>query len=309
MSAYFWLQFTIYNRKLKEFGVPPILAYFLLGIIFFYFSKLLFEKVEYGSYLYAFFPIILVVQSSEVNKNDFLRLIFSRKIFYMIKLIENLIITLPFLLGLLYFKLYLIATTLLILIVALVFVSFRKTYQITIKTPFSKHPFEFCIGFRKNILIFIGCYFLAYMGIEVSNFNLTLFSLFATQLTCLSFYFLPEDIFYVWMYSFNPKEFIRYKFKVAVAYSSILTFPIFISTLIFFPEEIWIVLGVMILNVVIMLAGIIAKYAAYPDKISIRETILLLFIVWLPPLLLFVIPYLYSRSLKKLKTILHDSDN
>ena len=48
----------------------------------------------------------------------------------------------------------------------------------------------------------------------------------------------------------------------------------------------------------------LAKYSVYPEKLNIRFGIVLALTVWLPLLLVLIIPYLYIQSTKKLKEIL-----
>jgi hypothetical protein len=47
----------------------------------------------------------------------------------------------------------------------------------------------------------------------------------------------------------------------------------------------------------------LAKYSEFPEKLTIKHFILFGITIWLPPLLL-LLPYLYIRSIKKLKVIL-----
>ena len=52
IKEYFKLQFKMSNRRLMEFGVPPIVAYFVLFVLFFYLSTLLFKRTEYAALIY-----------------------------------------------------------------------------------------------------------------------------------------------------------------------------------------------------------------------------------------------------------------
>ena len=210
----------------------------------------------------------------------------------------------PFLLILMYYKAYLFSVFLIIISCLSVFYTLNNKYTFTLKTPFYKYPFEFCIGFRKTFYIFIICYFLTYIAVDVANFNLAIFSLLLIQFTCLTFYIYPENIFYVWNYSLNPKEFIRYKFVTAIVYSTILCLPIILCLILFFPNEALISIGILILSYFFILTGMLAKFTAFPDEISIREGVILLFLIWFPALLILIIPYLYFQSIKNLKAIL-----
>jgi hypothetical protein len=51
----------------------------------------------------------------------------------------------------------------------------------------------------------------------------------------------------------------------------------------------------------------LAKYSEFPEKLTIKHFILFGITIWLPPLLLLLVPYLYIQSIKKLKVILQIS--
>lgn len=304
MKEYFKLQFRIANRRLSEFGVPPTIAYTVLFFLFFYLSIELFKRTKYAGLIYIFVAISFIISLAEENKIDSLKLIFSRSNFLKIRFLENMSITVLFSAILIYNREYLLSFFLFLISSFSVLFTFNRKNNFTIKTPFYKYPFEFCIGFRKTFFIFILCYFLTYIAVDVANYNLAIFSLLVIQFTCLTFYVFPENIFYVWNYSLNPKEFISYKFKIAVLYSSILCLPTILCLIIFFQNEILLSLGILILSYFFILTGMLTKYAAFPDKISIREGVILVFLIWFPPILVLIIPYLYIQSIKNLKTIL-----
>lgn len=304
MKEYFKLQLRIINRHLTEFGVLPLFVYVIAPFLFFYASNNLFLKTDYASIIYSFFGLILIFQFGEVKKNNFLKLTFHKAEYLKIRIIENSFIICPFVFFLIYKQFYLEAILLLSVGVSLAFVTFNNNFSFTIKTPFFKHPFEFCIGFRKTFFVFLIAYFLTYISIDVNNFNLGIFSLLLVQFTCLNFYTIPESSFYVWIYSMSPKEFIKYKYRTIILYSTLLCLPIIISLAIFFTKDIYIILGILCLSYLFILTGMLAKYAAFPDKISIREGVVLGFLVWFPPTLILILPYLYVQSLKKLKEVL-----
>lgn len=304
IKEYFKLQLKMTNRRLSEFGVPPIIAYTFIFFIFFYLSIELFKRTEHAGLIYTFVGISLLIRLTEENKINFLKLIYSKIDFFKIRLLENLSITFPFLVILIYNKAYLLSVFLFLISCILTFYAFNKKYNFIIKTPFYKYPFEFCIGFRKTFFIFILCYFLTYVAVDVDNYNLAIFSLLLIQFTCLTFYISPENIFYVWIYSLNPKEFIYYKFRIAIFYSTILCLPTILCLLLFFQNEILISLGILVLSYFFIFTGMLAKYTAFPNEISIREGVVLVFLIWFPPILVLIIPYLYFQSIKNLKTIL-----
>jgi hypothetical protein len=304
MKEYFKLQLRILNRHLIEFGVNPGLVYVVVVFLFYHLSIKLFNEITYAPIVYTFISISFIVKIAEEDKVKFLKSVFTKEVFLKIRFIENIFISIPFLAFLLFYKEFLFSVILFSISLLFVFINFNRKSNFTIKTPFYKHPFEFCVGFRKTFLVNIFAFFLCFMAIKVNNLGLGIFSFLLIQLTCLLFYTEPENSYFVWIYSMNAKEFIRYKFRIIVLYSSILCLPIIISLLIFFPTEYALIIGILCLSYLFILTAMLAKYAAFPDKITIREGVILAFLAWFPPILILVIPYLYFESVKKLNTIL-----
>jgi hypothetical protein len=142
------------------------------------------------------------------------------------------------------------------------------------------------------------------MSIVVSNFNLGIFSLIVTIMGCATYFTNSETKFYIWIYSLNPKEFLYAKTKMIVLYTTILCLPILISLSIFFYNKIDIILGIQCIGYLFIYMTMLAKYSIYPEKLNIRFGIVIALTIWLPPILILIIPYLYIESTKKLKEIL-----
>jgi hypothetical protein len=304
MKEYFTLQLRMLNRQLTELGIEPIIGYSVGVFAFIGLSIQLFEKTLYAEYVYLFLTLSFVIKLSEVSRNDFLKLCFSKIEYMKLRIIENLIMATPFMAFLIFQNKYLISTLLLLSTGFLTTIDFKNKSNFTIPTPFYKHPFEFTVGFRINFFIYLFAYFLTFMSITENNFNLGIFSLILALITCLNYYVNSEKAFYVWIFSLTPKEFISYKLKNIVQYSTFLCLPIIVSLSIFFSSKIDIILGFQCLGYLFIFTTMLAKYSVFPEKLNIRFGIIFALTVWLPPLLLLIIPYLYIQSTKKLNKIL-----
>ena len=73
LQQYFGLQLTMFKRQLIEFGLNPIVGIIFILLGFFGFSIYLFTKTEYANYLYIIVALGMVLQYSEINRNDFLK--------------------------------------------------------------------------------------------------------------------------------------------------------------------------------------------------------------------------------------------
>ncbi len=304
MNEYFTLQFKMLNRQLKQLGIEPIIGYVVGLFAFIVISIKLFEQTPFAEYIYVIAGWTLIIKLNEVKRNDFLKLCFSTREYIKLRIVENGIAALLFVAFLVFQEKYLSSILLFISACLLSLIDLKTKSSFIMPTPFYKRPFEFIVGFRTNFFVFFFAYFLTFMSINVNNFNLGIFSLIMTFLCCLNYYMSTEDEFYVWIFSLTPKEFLRYKFINSIKNSTILSLPVIISLALFFQEKIDIILGVQCLGYLFIFTTMLAKYSVFPEKLNIRFGIVIALTIWLPPLLLLIIPYLYLQSINRLKEIL-----
>lgn len=304
MKEYFGLQFKMLNRQLTEWGIEPVIGFVVGFLAFIGISMKIFEQTQYAEYLYIALALSFVIKYNDTNRNDFIKLCFSKTDYFRIRLTENMIVSIVFILFLLFKEKYLSAVLLLISSCVFAIVDLKNKSSFTLATPFYKHPFEFVVGFRTNFFIYFLAYFLTMMSISYNNFNLGIFSLILALLSCLIYYLNSEDAYYVWIFSLTPKEFIRYKLRNIIQYSTILCLPIIIILSLFFYKKIDVILGFECLGYLFIFTTMLAKYSMFPDKLNIRFGIVFALTLWFPLLLLLIIPYLYIQTTIKLKEIL-----
>lgn len=304
LKQYFGLQLSMLKRQLIDLGVNPILGFIIILTGFYCFSYYLFYKTEYANYLYVFIALTIVFKYSGINRNDFLKFIFSTKDYIKIRVLENLITVTPFIIFLCFNKELYITFLLIVLSFFITLMNTNKQIALTIPTPFYKKPFEFIIGFRIWIGVFLFAYFLTVMSLIYQNFNLGIFSLILVFLICLSFYNEPENEFYVWIHQLKINEFLLDKIKTAIVFSSIISLPITLALLFFFQTNIQVIIGFQFLGYCYLLTVILAKYSAYPQKMNLPQGVLLSMSIIMPPILLVLIPFFYLQSYRRLKEIL-----
>lgn len=304
MKEYFRLQFKMLNRQLTEWGIEPIIGFAVGFLSFIGISSKLFEETQYAAYIYIALALSFVIKYNDTDRNDFLKLCFSKADYFRVRLIENLIVSIAFILFLLFKEMYLSAIALLISSCLFAIVDLKNKSSFTLPTPFYKHPFEFVVGFRTNFFIYFLAYFLTMMSIIYNNFNLGIFSLILALLACLTYYTNSEDAYYVWIFSVTPKEFIQYKLRNIIQYSTTLCLPIIIILSLFFYKQIAVILGFQCLGYLFIFTTMLAKYSVFPEKINIKFGIIFALTLWFPLLLLLIIPYLYIQTTNKLKEIL-----
>ena len=308
MKDYFVLQFKMLNRKIADFGMSVIMAYSILLIGFYYLSQYIIALDWGGSYLYLFLAIIYVLAQGGGKRNDFLKLIYNSYNCYKLRVLENFILSFPFLVFLTYKGFFIHASVLIALAVFGAFYSFGINTNFIMPTPFGNKPFEFTIGFRKTFLILLGIYFLTYMSVAVENFNLGIFSIISVACVCLTYYFKPEKDYFVWSFNLDPKEFLVYKIKISILFFALLSMPVVLIIVLFFIENILIIIGFWCFSFVYLITVVLAKYSVYPNKMHLPQLFLILLSFKFPPTLLVIIPYFYFQSIKKLNLILNDTN-
>jgi len=301
---YFKLQVRMLDRQLLVLGVHPILGYLLVGLVFVIFSIMLFEKTSYAAVIYIFFAINLISKFSNISRNNFLESCFERNNYLKLRLLENLIITVPFAIFLLLKSSYLATIVLIFLASISAKIKFRNNLNIRIPTPFYKKPFEFIVGFRSIILVFPVILFLLFQALRVHNFNLGVFALGLTFMVVFSFYFNIEERYFVWIFKESPARFLRKKIFIALFQASILTIPVCIICAIINVNYLPIILAIQLIGYIYLIVIILAKYASFPDAVSLPQTILLVISLFIPLLLLYTIPLFYKRSITCLNQIL-----
>lgn len=306
MKDYFKLQLVMTNRKIIEAGITPVLGYLLGLTAFVLLSEYIFQKTEFAKYLVVLTCLSSQFKFSEKNRTDFLLSTFGNKIKNKIRVVENLIVCVPFVSILLYKSFIFEASILFLCSIVLALFSFQYNVNLTIPTPFSKRPFEFTAGFRKTFFIFPFAYALTVIAINVDNLNLGIFAFLLVFLTSLSYYFKPEQEYYVWVHAETPKVFLKNKVFNASKNATLIVIPILISLLIFYPSEFEVILLFFLIGLLFLWTIIIAKYSAYPEEMNLQEGIVIAFSLYFPPLLLAIIPFFYIKSINKLKIILND---
>lgn len=292
------------NRKMIDFGLPILIGYTFLPLIFILGSNYLFRKTAFANYLFGLLAVLVVSKLSEPNRNNFLKSIFSKKKYRILRILENIIYCMPFTLFLIYKKQFIFSLLLNLAVIITALFNFGTTLNITIPTPFSKKPFEFTVGFRKTFYMFPIAYFLTYISISVGNFNLGVFSILFMALICFSYYSEIENEYFIWNFKQSSKEFLLDKTKTCLTYFTLLTVPSIVSLSISFYNEIAILMILFILCYAYLLTIILAKYSAFPNNMHLPQGILILMSFAFPPILFVVIPLFYSQSIKKLNTIL-----
>lgn len=304
MTHYFHLQRCLLDRRLRELGIRPLIGYFLGGLLFVGGCLLLLERSDYAAYAIALTGWSLVLPLGERRRNDFLRVTFRRDTHRRLRLVENLIVSAPFFIVLLFSGFWALALVQGMVGVLLSLVPFNLLTTRALPTPFSAVPFESAIGFRRHWLLLAGAVFLLVMGVGAANYELSAFSFFLPAFIAQSWYSSPEPGGYVYAHTFTPRAFLNHKLLTGLRQLSLLLLPFLLTLLVVFPDRWWWSLLFLALAWAYLALMIVAKYADYPEEISISRAFLIGFGMVVFPALIFIIPFLYRRAVSQLFLVL-----
>lgn len=303
MKKYFLLHFTRTTRRITDTGIPALPGYLIIVSFFAGLSLLLFHRINSAEHVYILIGGWLIVPLSEKARADFLKNCFGNR-FYIIRLIENWLAISPFLIFLLFRGKIVASVVLIFLAASLSMLRLNKPSGFVIRTPFSKSLFEFTIGFRSTAYLIMAVYALSGVAVAVGNFNLGIFSMLVMFITIFSYYSKPEQEYFVWIFNQNPRVFLRTKIRTGLLCSLVLIGPIGLLLTVFFPGELLSVLLLILTACGLLVFFILSKYSVYPDSMQLVDGLLLSVCIWMPPLLLILIPYLYKKAASRLNHLL-----
>lgn len=298
MGSYFTLQGRRFSRYATEFGLHPYLA--IMGILlgFAILSILLFNRLAYAEYIYVLLCTLVLFLLSEKRRNDFLQQIFDKKGYRKVRWVENILISIVFSIGILFLGNPIWSIVPVGMGFCLSYYNKGGTIGLSIPTPFGKQPFEFLVGFRKWIFLFFGIFVILIISLMVSNYKLGLFCLAITLLMCLDFYSKNEDLYFMWIHTMSPKQFIHNKIRQAILHGLFISSPFLILLCLFYPGYILWTLAVFVLGLLDLVLMVLIKYTAYPSIIQLLQVLVFAAIVLLPILLLPAFPYYYNKAIQ-----------
>ena len=306
MSIYWKIQIERFKRITEDKGIPPVLSLLLIVGGFIGLSEFLFYKLPYAQYVYAAVGFFVVNLLSGEQRQDFIDQCFHVNEAKRIRVIENLLLSFPFAIVLGYHFEFVLSAIVLLGSVLLVYVPIVSPVKYVLPTPFGGRPFEFIRGFRKQLLIFPFLYLLTYFSIHSENFNMSMVVLLISFIVSGNFYSPIEPEQYVWIHGYGARKFLMKKIGTAIIYGLILSAPIAIAQLTFFPFETIYVLAGLVVGLIYLSLFAIGKYCNFPSDMSISDGLKIAACIFFPPLAIFVIPHLFLKAKNNLTILLHD---
>lgn len=305
MRYYFKLQLKLSIRALKNNYENPWFLIIILFVAFIVSSAAFLNNVPNAPYFYLLLETGVILSLSSKKRNQFLSSIFLKKKYIVLRIIENILVALPFILSLVYKKLYWLSLINLILCLLLSFYNIPglKSYS-AIPSPFSKRPYEFTTGFRRTYWLIIITYCLAIYSITQHDLILSMASLLGVFIICVTFYSHLDPIFYVWIHAQSAKVFLGKKITTAIIYSLLLSLPVIVLFVIFYPNNLPTIFLILTTGILYIVLSVVYVYVNFPVKTTQSQNLQYIAGLLFPPLTILIIPNFYSQAVRRLKDYL-----
>ncbi len=307
------------SLRLKQFwrffsfnDIHPLIGIPLTALAFSIFSYVLSTRTAYAPWVLAGLGILGISQLQSTSANSFLREK-TGKAFVQLKLAENYLISLPFIIAILFLKAWAPAVVLCVLVAPYSLVNIRISRpQVALRSPFLRHGFEFNYGFRVFSGFYIVYMLLLVVGVISGNYYVLLLPFFALLYFTCSFFGFVEDPFYIWLYRSSPMQFLLSKAKTISVNYAITFVPFLLVGLIAYPVHYTIILLSVAIGLLAVWGSMLLKYHFYPSALSaqIAQTIFfgICILSIINPVFIFVVIafllFSFYRAQVRLKSIL-----
>lgn len=292
----------------------PTIGLPLIAGIFIFISAMVYYKAPYPAWIYTFIALSSITEVQHTKTNSFLAQTVNTKMLFRIKLTENLLILLPFVIVMCYYQSWWQITVALPLVV-LYSASNKKLPRPKVKAlpvPFRGHSYEANFGFRSMFPAYVLYVLLLVVGSLVQNVYVLLAPFFIQLLFIQLSFSEVEDPQYIWMHRMSANAFLKDKFVTLLRNYAIVFTPFLVAGLIAYTNEWSLLLLCFIVGLVSVTGAMLIKYLLYPAQFIIQVTQLMFFGgavggLAMPQMLavcIVFIVYAVVRARKKLKTIL-----
>lgn len=199
-------------------------------------------------------------------------------------------------------------------VVAALPVSHSKATRLTaLSTILSPVHFEWLSGLRRTFWLVP---LLGIAAIAVSSFKIApLIPLWLLTVTACSFYSEAEPLNMLYPYADSASVLLRVKIKNGIKMLVVALGPVLALNTVFHPDMLIVNIAFLIMQLLMLAASIVVKYAAYePGKTLTGNNMVLSFLAlsgavpFLLPLPFIMTPVYYKKALKNLQSYFHDTD-
>ncbi len=291
----------IWSRWCRQYGVNPIIGVIVIIGLLIGMVAILDFKTIYAPYILILGFAVGLWQLCGIERNNFLRSVEGEKSWRILRLVENLVLSIPLIVYLGIKSEWLLSAIVCGLSILLTFITKQVRNLARIKTPLSWIPLQFPYGVRVMLLGYIFIYALVVIAISVGNENLGLVSIGAIQLIPWLTIEKKEHPVLLWEHTITPASFMVLKaMRILKGYMLIGVIPI-VAFLFFYPQFYLHIIGLVVTGVIGAFTLITIKYTYYGRQVPLLVYMVFVASCAVPPLLIIMGNSFYHRSIQNLK--------
>lgn len=294
--------FILLCRRIRHFGLNPTLGFFLI-LSALLLPAFFWGKLKYFAPIYFCEGLLFLLPLCNRNRCDFMQNLFSKRDYFLIRWVENMLVITPFAIVFLIYHEY-VFPSILVVATAVSLLFSPKKFFFVFPSPFLKSSFEFLLGFRYSFFLVFGLYFLCFMAASHLNIALGIVDLLLFFVMFMGYYFYAEPDYYVWTHRLTPSDFLNNKMAQAALNAILLTIAPALFLCFSFPKNIVAVLYFFIHGFCCLFCSIVLKYRKYPSPMNIGEEILLVLTIICPTLPLILLFSIRKKTCNNLSDYL-----
>lgn len=259
---------------------------------------------SWGPYVYLLLMVYLGQLLGRPVRRHAIRQWSGPGYYWRIRLWEQLLLSLPFVLVLLIFKDWWFGPMAVLLSLFSLWTPPVFQGRLSLNLPFGKKPFEYTTGLRKHIWLLLVVLFFVVTGFVVANPGLSVFGFTILMLLPMGWVGQIEPVTYLWQHCQTPAAFLWQKWLTGLEHLCYLGLPLAVFLGVMLPEMSLAIAVVFVVGVGAQSAVLLAKYASYPRDIDFVHAILVATGIVFLPVLVVVLPFLGRKALANLKQYL-----
>lgn len=272
VANYIQLRLKQFVRFYSFNGMHPLLGIPLTALVHVVLSALLYDKAPYADWIYAAVAMGTVTELQNDKTNNVLRQMLTKQLFFKVKLLENVMILLPFIIIMAYYQSWLPLLSVLLLIIPYSYSSKKlpKPQIRSLATPYKGYAYEGNFAFRAMFVAYIIYVGLLVVGSLVQN-PYVLFIPFFILLYCLqAAYGELESPIYIWTYRMSAGKFLRQKLYTLLRNYIITFLPFLLLGVVIYNEEWQMFLFSFCIGLLSIIGSLFIKYHFYPSRIIVQ---------------------------------------
>lgn len=274
VSTYISLRLKQFARFYSFNGMHPLMGIPLTALLFVALSAYIYYRLPatYAAWVYCAVTIGAITELQNAKSNNFLKQLLSRPAFFKVKLPENLLILLPFVVMMCWQQSWLQLLVVVFFTIPYSFYNSKlpRPQLKAINTPYRGYAYEANFGFRTVFFAYVLYALLLVVGCAVQNVYLLLVPFFLLLFFIQTIYTKMEAPMYIWVYRTTAGAFLRKKFNTLAINYGITFAPFLLLGLVFYTAEWEILLLCFVSGLIATTGSMLIKYHFFQGGVLVQ---------------------------------------